>query len=84
MNKVIKIAVMAAVAMGLSACAHTYNTSTTVPPHYLSVKHWKQCTATKNMGTYRAVCLPMNRPRHCPHSAWMHLQGDDTLPACSK
>jgi hypothetical protein len=46
-----------------------------LPPKYLSVKDFKQCLATKNMGTWEAWCLPKTKPDDCPDDSWQELNG---------
>ena len=53
-----------------------------LPPKYLSVKGFKQCLSTKNMGTWSSWCKPHDKPENCPQSAWDALQQDD-IPSCA-
>jgi len=56
-----------------------------LPPKYLSVPHWRQCSSQQSMGSYNAVCLPAQRPAGCPQSSWRalnQLDEDQRLPLC--
>ena len=55
------------------------------PPKYLEVKDFKKCLAEKDMGTYRAWCLPAKKPEACPKESWEQLNnltGRDKVPGC--
>lgn len=52
-----------------------------LPPAYLSVKGFKNCLGTKNMGTWQSYCLPETKPQSCDNDAWSQLSSM-TLPKC--
>ena len=52
-----------------------------LPPKYLSVKNWKSCTSSKEIGTYSQVCLPKQKPTLCSQASWDALQ-KTKLRAC--
>jgi hypothetical protein len=56
-----------------------------LPPQYLSITNFKQCLASKNMGTWQAWCMPTAKPETCPNDSWnqlSNLSGKNRLPAC--
>ncbi len=57
-----------------------------LPPAYLKVKNFKACLAQADQGTWKAWCLPSQRPKNCPVSSWKQLQvspARDGLSICS-
>jgi hypothetical protein len=56
-----------------------------LPPKYLSVVDWQQCTSTVSRGTWDAVCLPDKKPESCPVLSWEKLHGEagSILSACA-
>jgi len=56
-----------------------------LPPKYLSVVQFKDCLATQQISSYRAWCMPSEKPAQCPATSWSQLQalqGTDRVPAC--
>lgn len=53
-----------------------------LPPAYLSVAKWKQCTATQHEGTWDGYCLPETRPASCPTRSWATLRKGHSIPRC--
>lgn len=56
-----------------------------LPPKYLAIKGFKQCLDTKDMGTWKALCMPAQKPDACSDEAWQQLKkltGKDKLPDC--
>ncbi|WP_108650892.1 hypothetical protein [Dongshaea marina] len=53
-----------------------------LPPAYLSVSQWQQCTSEKDMGSWKSVCLPQTKPANCPAKSWDTLQQDKKMPGC--
>ena len=49
-----------------------------LPPAYLQVNQFKDCLSQADRGTWKAWCMPANRPEHCPAASWKQLQA---LPA---
>jgi len=43
-------------------------------PSYLRIPNWKSCLGEKNMGTWRANCLPSSRPEACPEASWERIR----------
>jgi len=63
----------------------TFSSYALLPPKYLAVKHFKQCLATKDMGSWQAWCMPVTKPKACPTSSWKQLNdltGQDRIPNC--
>lgn len=54
-----------------------------LPPAYLSVKHFQDCLGTKNMGTWTSWCKPQVKPNQCPQASWDALQ-KETMTTCDK
>ncbi|MDX1901231.1 MAG: hypothetical protein SFW66_04385 [Gammaproteobacteria bacterium] len=52
-------------------------------PKYLSVYHWKHCVHTVTLGTARFVCLPAQKPFHCPTASWEQLTKKHLMESCS-
>ena len=55
------------------------------PPKYLDVKDFDRCLTEKDMGSYRAWCLPAKKPATCPKESWQQLNqltGPDKVPDC--
>lgn len=56
-----------------------------LPPQYLNVENFQQCLATKDMGTWKAWCIPDTKPDSCPDQSWQQLNGltgKDKIPSC--
>ncbi|MCL5261024.1 MAG: hypothetical protein M1561_05020 [Gammaproteobacteria bacterium] len=80
MKKPLFIAAFAALLLIISASIFAV-----LPPKYLSVKNFKQCLGTKNMGTWSAWCMPATKPATCPDNSWKELNkltGRDRLSNC--
>jgi hypothetical protein len=46
-----------------------------LPPLYLSVPNFRQCTNVTQMGTSSVLCLPATQPFGCSLDSWRRLQG---------
>jgi len=71
--------------MAALMCCMMAQISAVLPPKYLSIKDFKQCLKTKNMGSWEALCMPAQKPTACPDGSWQQLQnltGADKVPAC--
>lgn len=58
-----------------------------LPPKYLGIKDFDKCLTDKQVDTYRALCIPANKPKACPKSSWKQLRslsGQDRIPRCSE
>ncbi len=53
-----------------------------LPPAYLSVKGFKDCLSTQDMGGWTAYCLPNNKPETCTDDSWLKLT-KISLPICN-
>ncbi len=53
-----------------------------LPPPYLQVSGFKKCVAIKDMGSWKAYCLPKYRPALCDKQAWQKLQQLLSPKAC--
>ena len=53
---------------------HLVGGGAVLPPTYLKVKGFKQCLSTKNMGTWKAWCLPKKKLPNCEQASWEQLQ----------
>jgi hypothetical protein len=53
-----------------------------LPPAYLSVDGFKQCMATKNMGSWTSYCIPAHKPSGCQLSSWNELVNMN-IPHCN-
>ena len=58
--------------------------SNSLPPKYLSVPHWKECSTSITCGSARYVCLPRVKPALCPEQSWQLLTSGHLIPDCSK
>ncbi|MBS1229503.1 MAG: hypothetical protein H6R17_2780 [Proteobacteria bacterium] len=68
----------------LLACV-TFASSAALPPKYLGIKDFKQCLAVQQIGSYRAWCMPSEKPQSCPAASWDELKalaGSDRIPDC--
>ncbi|QIW10132.1 hypothetical protein [Francisella sp. LA112445] len=96
MRKLIKISLVAASLLSLSALITSCNTdktnvqsppkmvgtnSGTYTPKYLSVPEYKQCLETHDFGTWKGYCLPSKIKNGCPTSSFKEL-GKLNLIAC--
>jgi hypothetical protein len=55
------------------------------PPKYLSVPDYQKCLGQKDMGTWKAWCLPENQPKGCPNASWKQIKfGFDGLDGCTE
>ena len=52
-----------------------------LPPDYLSVKGFKDCLDTQDMGGWTAYCLPNSKPENCANDSWSRLSAM-TIPKC--
>ena len=52
-----------------------------LPPAYLSVKGFKDCLSTQDMGGWTAYCLPDSKPESCANDSWSRLSAM-TIPKC--
>jgi hypothetical protein len=52
-----------------------------LPPSYLSIPGFKQCTQTKNMGSWKSICIPTDKPIICNVQTWKKLQNTN-IPSC--
>ncbi|HMV78240.1 MAG TPA: hypothetical protein PK453_02485 [Leptospiraceae bacterium] len=62
-------------------------TTSVLPPKYLSVKNFQLCLGEKDMGTWTSYCMPKVRPAKCPAASWKQLNaltGNDRLTDCRK
>ena len=69
-------ALLSVVALGIWAA---------LPPKYLDIKDFDHCLTAKDMGSYRAWCLPATKPAACPQESWRQLNqltGPDKVPGC--
>ncbi len=56
-----------------------------LPPKYLSIDGWQKCIGKKDMGTWKAICMPKSKPAACSDNAWKQftgLTGKDKVPDC--
>lgn len=53
-----------------------------LPPAYLSIAKWKQCTAIERNSTWSGYCLPKTRPASCPTRSWAILRKGHSMPSC--
>lgn len=67
-------------AASLVGCEHFQNKGnsyvggqSTTPPHYLEVKGFKHCLKSKNMGSWKAWCMPARKPAGCSNASWHEL-----------
>ena len=51
-------------------------------PKYLSIPNYKTCTDTQSMGTWNALCLPIDKPSGCHEDTWQALQDTHELETC--
>lgn len=68
----------------LLACV-TLASSAALPPKYLGIKDFKQCLAVQQISSYRAWCMPSEKPLSCPATSWDELKaltGNDRVPDC--
>jgi hypothetical protein len=70
------LAVIVAVAL-MSECCTGLRT-----PAYLYVPHFKDCLATKNVGSAQFWCVPAAKPDNCPAASWQQLVADGELSKC--
>lgn len=54
-----------------------------LPPAYLSVPYWKECTETEIKGSAQFICLPLTRLKHCPRTSWNILTQYHLIPPCT-
>ena len=54
-----------------------------VPPKYLSVPHWKECTSSETKGGAEFYCLPGKKPLLCPKESWKKLTKEKMMDRCS-
>ena len=57
-------------------------TSGVPAPKYLSIPNYKTCTDTQSMGTWNALCLPIDKPSGCHEDTWQALQDTHELETC--
>jgi len=43
------------------------------PPAYLSIQGWQDCVGSKDMGSWQAVCVPVEKPADCTAAAFTLL-----------
>ena len=70
---------------GLLLAAIATTSVAALPPKYLAVKDFKQCLSIQESGTYRAWCLPAQKPHNCPATSWDELTAltaSDRVPDC--
>ena len=53
-----------------------------LPPAYLSVKGFKSCLNTQDMGGWTTYCLPNDKPEDCTDDSWLKLT-KMSLPICN-
>ena len=61
------------------------NSAAALPPKYLGIKDFKRCLATQQIDSYRAWCIPAEKPGICPATSWDQLKalsGKDRLAEC--
>ena len=56
--------------------------TSSLPPYYLQVPGWQECTKEKDMGSWRSVCIPQKKPAGCLNASWQDLQAKANLPPC--
>lgn len=59
--------------------------SAVLPPAYLSIAGWKSCIGTKDMGTWKSICVPKAKPAACSEASWKQLTeltGKHKVPDC--
>ena len=44
-----------------------------LPPKFRSVDGWKDCMGSKDIGTRKAHCLPLDKPELCKRDSWFQL-----------
>lgn len=62
-------------------------TTSVLPPKYLSVPNFELCLGEKDMGTWTSYCMLKTRPANCPKESWKklnELKGNDRLIDCQK
>jgi len=42
-------------------------------PKFYHIEGWKDCTGSKDMGSFTVHCLPSHRQEKCKHDAWIEL-----------
>jgi len=42
-------------------------------PKFYHIEGWKDCTGSKDMGSFTIHCLPSHRPEKCKYDAWIEL-----------
>ena len=55
-----------------------------LPPAYLSVPYWNECTETEIKGSAQFICLPHARLKHCPLTSWETLTQHHLIPFCTQ
>jgi len=71
--------------VGLLLASVTLGSAAALPPKYLGIKDFKLCLATQEISSYRAWCMPSEKPENCPATSWKELKaltGTDKLPDC--
>lgn len=53
------------------------------PPAYLQVPGFQSCLESKDMGSFKAWCLPCERPEGCAEASWDALSEMEGLTACA-
>lgn len=56
--------------------------SGSLPPKYLYVPHWKECSKSITCGSAQFCCLPPVKPAHCPERSWKLLTSKHLIPDC--
>jgi hypothetical protein len=91
----INIAILSLVMIIVSACQNNQKISSekkhnaevvvggkgSLPPAYLSIPGFQKCTKTKSMGSWKSICLPINKPVTCSQKTWKKLQ-ETKIPSC--
>ena len=62
-------------------------TTSVLPPKYLSIPNFQLCLGEKDMGTWTSYCMLKTKPAKCPKTSWRQLnelKGNDRLIDCQK
>ena len=50
-----------------------------LPPKYLRIPNFKSCLSTKDMGAWKAYCVPKEKPQSCAEKSWREFQNKKDL-----
>uniref|UniRef100_A0A914I233 Uncharacterized protein n=1 Tax=Globodera rostochiensis TaxID=31243 RepID=A0A914I233_GLORO len=56
-----------------------------MPPKYLGIRGYENCTQTKDAGGWASLCLPGGQKLHCSDDAWKQLNRlgqNERFPSC--